>query len=392
MLKYIKYMSNNIFIGALVLGFLLGGHWLWLGMAFTIVATISGDFLLGEHGESEEYSYPKILDLIMYSYFPVIIGAILVFIWTMAPGDLLGIGSAVTGLTGYDVLAAKAGNQIIDYVGAAWGLGLMFGVINTIMGHELIHRTWDPVAMFFGRWFFGMSGGIPFEVEHVYGHHHTLGQPNDASLSLRGDSYWKFYATAPFKQIAYAWGVEKDRLAKYGHSPFWFSNKMIRSTLRIGVVWTLVYFLGGWLAVGMYTLAFWIGKMTYESIGYMFHHGQVCAPGEPDGDRHSWNCNRRCSQAVLFNVSKHSEHHKFANRPFHELSKVHQGEAPLLKTGCVTNAFLAFVPPLFRRVIGPQILQWDKEFATEEEKIIAAKQNAESGISVYSHTANPSHA
>ena len=99
---------------------------------------------------------------------------------------------------------------------------------------------------------------------------------------------------------------------------------MIRSTLRIGVVWTIVYLLGGWIAVGMYTVAFWMSKMMYEAIGYQFHQGQVCAPGEPDGDRHSWNCNRLMSQVVLFNVSKHSEHHKHPNRPFHELAKVKQ--------------------------------------------------------------------
>jgi hypothetical protein len=27
MLKYTKYLTNNIFIGVTVLGFILGGHW-----------------------------------------------------------------------------------------------------------------------------------------------------------------------------------------------------------------------------------------------------------------------------------------------------------------------------------------------------------------------------
>jgi alkane 1-monooxygenase len=120
---------------------------------------------------------------------------------------------------------------------------------------------------------------------------------------------------------------------------------MIRSTLRIGVVWTTVFFPGGWIAVGMFMVAFRMSKIMYEAIGYQFHHGQVCAPGEPDGDRHSWNCNRSMSQVVLFNVSKHSEHYKHRNRLFHELVKVQQGESPLLATGCVTNVFLAYLPP-----------------------------------------------
>ena len=392
MIKYIKYLTNFIFVGVTVLGFILGGHWMWLGFGFAIVGAVGGDFLFGDHGEMPKYSYPQLLTVIMYSYLPVIIGATLVFIWTMVPNDLLGIGAAVTSVSGYDAMAAKSGNQFFDLVGGALGLGLMSAITNVIMAHELIHRTWNPISMFFGRWFFALAGGIPFEVEHVWGHHTTLGQPHDASLSLRGDSYWKFYSTAPVKQIAYAWDVEKQRLAKYGHSVFWPGNKMIRSGMRIGMVWGVIYLLGGWIAVGMYTVAFGMSKMMYEAIGYQFHHGQVCAPGEPDGDRHSWNCNRLMSQVVLFNVSKHSEHHKHPDRPFYELAKVKQGESPILATGCVTNAFLAYFPPIFRRVTGPQILRWDEAFATEAEKKIAAEQNIESGLSVYNNGSTPAHA
>jgi fatty acid desaturase len=392
MFKYTKYLTNNIFIGATVLGLVLGGHWMWLGFVFAIVGAVGGDFLLGEHAETPEYKHPQILNFIMYSYFPIIVGAAVVFIWTMVPNDLFGIGAAVASITGYDALAARAGNHFFDLLGGALGLGLMFAIINVIMAHELIHRTWNPISMFFGRWFFATAGGIPFETEHVYGHHTTLGQPHDASLSLRGDSYWAFYSSAPIKQIIYAWGVEKDRLSKHSHSVYWLGNKMIRSTLRVGVVWTIVYLLGGWIAVGMYTVAFWMSKMMYEAIGYQFHHGQVCAPGEPDGDRHSWNCNRLMSQVVLFNVSKHSEHHKHPNRPFHELAKVKPGHSPILKTGCVTNAFLAYFPPIFRRVMGPQVLQWDEEFATQTEKNIATEQNAASGLPVYTQSGTAAHA
>ena len=387
MTKYTKYLTNHIFVGMTILGFLLGGHWLWLGFVFAIVGSITGDFLLGEHGEAPEYKHPQILSLIMYSYFPMIILCASTFIWTIVPTDILEIGAAVSSLTGYDVLMAKSGNQIFDLIGGALGLGLMFAITNVIMAHELIHRTWDPVAMFFGRWFFGIAGGIPFETEHVYGHHITLGQPHDASLSLRKDSYYAFLFSAPFKQIAYAWMVEKKRLAKYDHSVFWIGNKMIRAGLRATVVWAIVFTVGGWIAVGLYTISFLMSKMMYEAIGYQFHHGQVCAAGQPDGDRHSWNCNRLMSQVILFNVTKHSEHHRHPDRPFHELAKVIDGEAPLLQTGVVTNAFLAYFPPLQRMVIGPQILQWDKDFATEEEKQIAVEQNRASGISVYAATA-----
>lgn len=385
MLKYIKYLSNNLLVLVTVTGFLLGGPWLWLGIGVMVPALIAGDFLLGDEKETPTYSYPWILNLILYSYLPVMIGAVTLFVWTFAPGDLFGIGAATTGLTGYDILGAKAGNTLVDYTGAALGLGLLLATINTLIAHELTHRTWDRVAMFFGRWFFAMSGGVPFEVEHVYGHHTTLGQPYDASLSLRRDSYYKFFATAPLKQLTYAWKVERERLAKHGRSVFSPDNHMLRSGARIAVVWGLIGFLGGGLAVGFYTLAFWTSKMLLEALGFMFHHGQVRDVSEPDGPRHSWNSNKRCSSVVLCNVTRHSEHHEHPNRPFYELAVIKPGEAPLLKYGALTNAFMAFLPPLFFREMGAQILKWDQEFATDTEKQIAARQNAESGVSVYTH-------
>ena len=91
-----------------------------------LVGAVGGAFVFGEHGEAPKYTYPQLLDLIMCSYFPVIVGATLVFIWRMTPGDLLGIGAAVAWLTGYDAVAGKVGNHFFDLVGGALGLGLMF--------------------------------------------------------------------------------------------------------------------------------------------------------------------------------------------------------------------------------------------------------------------------
>ena len=306
--------------------------------------------------------------------------------WLVLPSSLFGpwhrticsgIGAAVTAFTGYDPLTARASNSGVDFVGAALGFGVLLAIVNTLLAHELTHRTSDPVGMFMGRWFFAMSGGIPFEVEHVYGHHHTVGQPYDASLSLRRHSYYDFFATAPIKQIVYAWDVEKKRLAKYGKSVFSIKNHMIQSALRITVVWTIVFLLGGWLAVAVYTLAFWTSKMLLEALGFMFHHGQVRDVTQPYTTRHSWNSNKRCSSVVLCNVTRHSEHHDNPDRPFYELSVVKPGEAPMLKYGAITTAFMAFIPPLFFRFFGPQILRVGRGVRDDVRK--AAGSSAERG-------------
>ena len=383
MLKYLKFLTNHIFLSLFVLGMLLGGHWLWLGFLAFIIGSILGDLILGEHGEAPEFKFPFILNLIMYSYFPAMVITITVFLWMVAPGDLLSIGAYVGEITGYDAVLSREGNGIFDLLGACLGMGIFFGAINTLIGHELIHRTWNPVAMFFGRGLFALAGGLQFETEHVHGHHITLGQPHDASLSLRGENYYDFLLSAPFKQFFCAWEVEKERLAKYNRSEYWLGNKVLRSFSRWLVMIALVFLLAGVPGLAVYAVACFVGKMVYECVGYQFHHGPVCVVGEPDGDRHSWNCNRLMTQIVLFNVSKHSEHHKFPNRPFHELSKVKSDEVPVLKTGCLTNSLLCFIPPLHRLIIAPQIHLWDKQWATNAEREVAAKQNLASRFDAY---------
>jgi alkane 1-monooxygenase len=390
MFKYTKFLTNHVFLFFLILGMILGGHWLWLGFFVVIIGAVLGDFLLGDHGDAPHYKHPLLLNLIMYSYLPAVILTMVVFFWMVTPGDLFSVSKYVSEVTGYDAMTSRESNQIFDLIGAGAGLGIFFGVINTVMAHELIHRTWNPVAMFFGRSFFALAGGLQFETEHVYGHHITLGQPHDASLSLRGDNYYDFLFSAPFKQFTYAWGVEKERLAKYDHSEYWPGNKVLRSFFRWLIVIAIVFSLAGLPGLGVYAVACLIGKMIYECVGYQFHHGPVCVPSEPDGDRHSWNCNRLMTQVMLFNVSKHSEHHKFPDRPFYELSKVKHGEAPLLKTGCLTNALLCFIPRLQRYVIGPQIHLWDKEWATNSERQVASHQNMQSGFNIYQNGAEGS--
>ena len=65
----------------------------------------------------------------MYSYLPSMIVAMVVFLWMVAPGDLLSIGYHITEVAGYDAISARENNQIFDLVGAAMGLGIFFGVI-----------------------------------------------------------------------------------------------------------------------------------------------------------------------------------------------------------------------------------------------------------------------
>ena len=106
--------------------------------------------------------------------------------WGVCDGVPLGFGTWVGHFSGYDVLAARDATSFGHRVSAWVITGLMIGVVGTIPGHELTHRTWDPVSMLVGRWLLAFSFDTSFAIEHVYGHHRYVSTTHDpATLGAR---------------------------------------------------------------------------------------------------------------------------------------------------------------------------------------------------------------
>ena len=60
---------------------------------------------------------------------------------------------------------------------------------------------------------------------------------------------------------------------------------------------------------------------------------------------HSWNCNRSLGRLVLFELTRHSDHHAHAKRPYQVLR--HYETAPQLPAGYPAMILMALVPPLW---------------------------------------------
>ena len=48
--------------------------------------------------------------------------------------------------------------------------------------------------------------------------------------------------------------------------------------------------------------------------------------------------------------------------------------------GYLTTIIVAMIPPLWHRLMTPKVLAWDRDYATAEERELAAQANARSGI------------
>ena len=127
---------------------------------------------------------------------PLVALLLLSFAWASGSGtqDFLDIGQLLTGLFSYDFFAARNGSVWFDYVGALLGVGFMVAGYGTNVGHELIHRIKDRIAMLEGRWLLSASCNADFAIEHVYGHHVTVGTDADPATARRGENMYTLFS------------------------------------------------------------------------------------------------------------------------------------------------------------------------------------------------------
>ncbi len=73
---------------------------------------------------------------------------------------------------------------------------------------------------------------------------------------------------------------------------------------------------------------------------------------------HSWNAAHMATNWLLINLQRHSDHHYKPDRRFPLLQNYDETDAPQLPYGYTVIAFVALVPPLWRRIMNPKVRAW----------------------------------
>ncbi|ERP92842.1 hypothetical protein Q666_10260 [Marinobacter sp. ES-1] len=378
MFHYLKYFLFHI-IGLLAaVSLFMGSDWIVYGLTGIFGGYILLDAILGDDTSTPRFKHPGILTAQLWLALPLLSLIVFAFVWQVSPGDVLGVGEFLTSVTGYDLLASKAEASVLSNVSAVLITGLMIGMIGTITGHELTHRTWDPVSMFVGRWLLAFSFDVAFAVEHVYGHHRYVSTTKDPATAPRGRNVYFHIIASTLKGNISALKLEAERLRKMGFSPLSIRNSVLRGYAMSACIVALVYMVGGFEATLLFIAAGLFGKALLEIVNYMEHYGMVRNPELPVQPRHSWNTNKRFSSWSMFNLTRHSHHHAHGEVPYQNLRPY--PEAPTMINGYLTTIVIALIPPLWHKLMTPKVLEWDKKYASEEEKVLAKEANRTSGI------------
>ena len=379
--KYSRFFIGTWIVLAGIPITLIGGVWPFTFFASAIGALLIGELLSGRYEEEPAYEQAWIFYPIQYFSQLASITMIVLVAWYMGlPNDLFGLGTAVGSITGVDILSRQAELSTVWTTVGVVGLGGLAGALASIaVGHELTHRTENPLAVFIGRLGEAFSLFTHFSIRHPYGHHNLVCTPADPATARRGENFYHFMIRSIVGQKKMTWDLEAERLQRMGQSPWNWRNKALRGWgMELLVVVFFIWAAGLYGLLGILGVTF-VTHLALELANYIEHYGLVRVPTEPMQVRHAWNSNVTASYYVTVAISRHSHHHADASVEFWDL-KAFRDQAPTTIYGYGISFLIALIPPLWNELMAQKLLYWDLNMATPEERRLAMTENLQSGI------------
>ncbi len=318
-----------------------GGFWL-LGPVFIFVLFPLLDLGLGLDSTNPPDSVLKWLEQdryyrwCTYVFIPIQYAGLFFACWLWSSGDLTTFESISLALT----------------------IGLVGGIaINT--AHELGHKRANS-ERWLSRVALAQSGYGHFFIEHNRGHHVRVATPEDPASARLGESFWAFLPRTVAGSLRSAWGIEAARLDRLGKSHWSLRNDVLGAWAMTVVLFAVLAIVFGPVVLPYLLLQAVIGFSLLEAVNYLEHYGlrrQKREDGRYERCRpeHSWNSNNIASNLLLYHLQRHSDHHANPTRRYQALR--HVDDAPQLPTGYAGMIVLAWIPPLWRRVMDPRLLE-----------------------------------
>jgi alkane 1-monooxygenase len=250
----------------------------------------------------------------------------------------------------------------------ACSLGLTGGIVGFTVAHELAHGPgwWDRLL---ADLLATLSSYPHFASEHMGGHHREVGTAADTATARPGENLYAFLCRRIPGGLACALRLEARRLGR----PFrGMRNRFWRYGLQLLIVYLAVGFFFGTRGVLVFAAQSLVAVFLLETINYVQHYGlkrREVSPGrfEPVRPWHSWDSSHRFSNALSFNLGRHSDHHCRTERPYQDLRPC--PEAPQLPSGYAAMAILAYFPPLWHLMIDRRLRAWREKHGDDPELV-----------------------
>lgn len=341
-MKSAKYLTAYIIPVLCIFGLLQGGSAAYATVIFAFgLIPLLEQFLPQDtsnlpEDEREDRLAKKVFDWLLYFNVPLVFGIIGLFLYQLN--------------TQYYTTS--------ELVGQVLSVGIVLGVCGINVAHELGHRS-NKTEQALAKILLLPTLYQHFFIEHNRGHHKHVATPLDPASARKGEIVYTFWLRSLWGSYRSAWHLEQERMER-SKLPFWsFQNEMIRFSIQQLIYVALVFVLTPSWQLALAVLASGlIGVLLLESINYVEHYGlqrRLLDNGryERVQPHHSWNANYHLGRIMLYELTRHSDHHYLANKKYQILD--HHEQAPVLPLGYPASILMALVPPLWLVVMNRKL-------------------------------------
>ena len=277
----------------------------------------------------------KLFDWLLYLNLPIVFGILIYGLITITSTEI----------------------QIYELVGLIFSVGIVLGVNGINVGHELGHRQ-SSNERFIGKALLLPSLYMHFYIEHNFGHHLHAATKEDPATARYNQSVYSFWFTSTIRQYFSAWKIQKKLLKKNNRGVFSFKNDMFWYLAIEAIYLFLIYLFFGSFGLLFAVLVAIVGFTLLETVNYIEHYGLLrlkmkSGRYERVKEIHSWNSNHVIGRIVLYELTRHSDHH-FKSSKKYQILDCHE-ESPQMPFGYPTSMVISLIPPLWFKLMNKRI-------------------------------------
>jgi alkane 1-monooxygenase len=336
-----KYLSPLLIYAGALNSFFSTGWQVWLPLSYAwLIIPITELFIKPDAtnlntAEEELMRTDRIYDLFLYLVVIFQYVLLTIFLFSMKDQDL----------------------SLFDIIGRIWVMGLLCGTFGINVGHELGHRV-NSFERGLAKALLLSSLYMHFFTEHNKGHHKRVATREDPGSARMGEMIYFFYFRSVIGSYFSAWQIANSETKKKGKPPISLHNEMVRFHIIEGIFISIIAVIFGWLILLYFIIAAIIGVLLLETVNYIEHYGLQRNKIEEDKyeramPAHSWNSNHIIGRLMLFELSRHSDHHYMASRKYQVLR--HHDDSPQMPTGYPGMMILALFPPFWFYVMNKRV-------------------------------------
>ena len=340
-MKDLKYLAALTIPVAAIISIYIKGVWVFFTPFYVFVMIPLLELLLTRNARNyteEEIKNKKInslFDLMLYLNLPMVFG---ILFWAL-------IEISLAPLATYEI------------IGIVLSVGIVLGVNGINVAHELGHRLISK-ERFLGKILLMPSLYMHFFIEHNFGHHLHAATKEDPATARYNQNVYSFWFTSVFRQYVSAWKIQNNLLKNNDKRFFSVKNDMLWYVVIQSLYLCFVFFLFGTIGLLFAIGVAVVGFLLLETVNYIEHYGLLRLKTESGRyervkEIHSWNSNHVVGRIVLYELTRHSDHHYKSSKKYQILECY--DDSPEMPYGYPTSMVIAFIPPLWFSIMNKRI-------------------------------------